>query len=462
MRALRTLLLALVACGSASGRGEVSGSVRVQGSGTVRGVAEKPACPSATDALTPLVVEWPATDRATIDSLAQRGPVVVRYENCKIDPMPACRAPGEYAYAPVNRKRQIDDVTTAFDLYAKLPVGAGRLESTLRERGALRVVSVIVGVRASSRPRVAQAELTGECAGATHVLRAMTLGAFRFFAGADARATTDIGIGGFGSSSSATLLQSDGQIPACDRSLASDRAPPKECGALTRLDLEPIGSPAQTSVPGGGAMVKIPAATILIGSDASDEFEWPVYRADVGAFEMDVTEVTVDAYRACVTKGSCKPPSIEEGCNWPKKGDHPMNCITWPEAHAYCAAVGKRLPTDHEWELAARGTDGRQYTWGNDPRGADEACISKSRDPRLPLTAYFSTCPAGTKPKDTSPYGVKDMQGNVHEYVDDIYCRRWEPFCRFDPAFGHVIRTGPLGRIRDHIHAWTIGFRCAR
>jgi formylglycine-generating enzyme required for sulfatase activity len=165
-------------------------------------------------------------------------------------------------------------------------------------------------------------------------------------------------------------------------------------------------------------MVRIPAGTVAIGADADDAEpdERPVHEVNVGAFEIDPTEVTVAAYGACVAAGACAPPeTFHERCNTHERGkdQHPQNCVTWAHAAAYCAWAGKRLPSEEEWEYAARGAHGGKYPWGDAPPQS-RACWNKPKTD--------GTCVVGSHPEDRSPFGVMDMGGSVSEWTSTPYC----------------------------------------
>ena len=157
--------------------------------------------------------------------------------------------------------------------------------------------------------------------------------------------------------------------------------------------------------------------------------------------------MTVAQYRACVTAGGCsdegiasafwsgaEQPSWSRYCNWPKpeRGNHPINCVDWKQAVAFCRWAGKRLPTEMEWEKAARGTDGRKYPWGNVEyeaagRVANIADVqSRVLHPEwnMPLgydDGYLDTAPVGSFPAGKTVYGGFDMMGNVWEFAADEY-----------------------------------------
>jgi TPR repeat protein len=199
----------------------------------------------STGAAEPLIVEWPAAERARLESMARNGLVAVRYDQCKLQLVPACRAAGTYSFTALTRKRERVTIKDATDLYAKVPFGAAGLEGKLKQSGELSVDMMIVGRLESDRASVRQDELTGECAGVTHFVTGLTTGAFRFFAGAGAEASASasaFGAGAGGSSSSSNeLLNEDGDFASCSGANDASKAPPAGCGSLMRLDIVAIG-----------------------------------------------------------------------------------------------------------------------------------------------------------------------------------------------------------------------------
>lgn len=177
-------------------------------------------------------------------------------------------------------------------------------------------------------------------------------------------------------------------------------------------------------------MVYVPAGEFLMGSTSEDidaavaecvaetglscEREWfvnelPQHTAYLDAFWIDQREVTNAQYRQCVDAGACKESDCGENHD-AKAPDQPVVCVSWDDAQAYAAWVGGRLPTEAEWEKAARGRDGRVYPWGNSPLDCDKAVYAACADQPLPV---------GTHPEGASTYGAEDMLGNVWEWVAD-------------------------------------------
>ena len=157
-----------------------------------------------------------------------------------------------------------------------------------------------------------------------------------------------------------------------------------------------------------------------MGSNEYDD-EKPVHPVNVGAFCMDVMEVTTDAYSACVRAGRCTPADTSSNCNAGQagRGNHPINCVNWNQATAHCTSLGKRLPTEEEWEYGARGSEGRKYPWGDTEPGAQLCWDGNGND--LGKGNRKSTCTVGSYPAGKSPFGLMDMAGNVWEWTASGY-----------------------------------------
>lgn len=236
-----------------------------------------------------------------------------------------------------------------------------------------------------------------------------------------------------------------------DTDTEADAEPVADGDPADQADREPAESdtPDNDGLPPG--MVLVPAGEFSMGcntevdQECNDE-EYPYHQVYLDAFAIDIYEVTVLQYAECVNKGSCSSeglnmpywdnhdlPEFVWACNWgTKRVKHPINCLDWNQAVAYCAWKGKRLPTEAEWEKAARGTDGRKYTWGN--KGfADVTMVANIADATLKSEhgdfftwatevyddGYSGTSPIGSYPAGISPYGALDMIGNDWEWVSD-------------------------------------------
>ncbi len=168
-------------------------------------------------------------------------------------------------------------------------------------------------------------------------------------------------------------------------------------------------------------MVTIPSGEFLMGSPVGTgrADEWPQRSVYLHAFLIDQFEVTNQRYMDFVkTTGHRSPPNpYGTGPLLSIKGleQLPVVQTTWYDAKAYCSWVKKRLPTEAEWEKAARGTDGRLYPWGNDPPTVKRANFDREWEDEHTLHAV------GSLPDGDSPYGVQDMAGNAREWVSDWY-----------------------------------------
>jgi formylglycine-generating enzyme required for sulfatase activity len=183
---------------------------------------------------------------------------------------------------------------------------------------------------------------------------------------------------------------------------------------------------AGLSCPAG--MVYIPAGEFRMGCNQTqdpkcEKDEKPYHQVYLDAYCLDRWEVTAGDYGACFQAGKCLPTPKGKECNLGRKDRrrHPINCVNWDRAEAYCRWKGKRLPTEAEWEKAARGTDERIYPWGNQPPTCADAVFPERKEE--PGCGSQGTWKVGSKPKGASPYGVMDMAGNVLEWIADWYDR---------------------------------------
>lgn len=165
-------------------------------------------------------------------------------------------------------------------------------------------------------------------------------------------------------------------------------------------------------------MVPVSAGDFTMGSANGEDSEKPEHTVYLDDFWIDQFEVTNALYKKCVDAGKCQPPpSIGSWTRASYYGnaqfdDYPVIYVTWTDADAYCAWAGKRLPTEAEWEKAARGTDQRVYPWGD---VFDKTLLNSSEG------GLGDTTVVGNFPGGASPYGAMDMAGNVLEWVADSY-----------------------------------------
>lgn len=195
-------------------------------------------------------------------------------------------------------------------------------------------------------------------------------------------------------------------------------APP----AVPPAAVEPRGS--RTRKGDDAAQVLVPAGRFRMGRTGGAAHEGPERVVHITRdFWIDQKEVSVAQWARCVAEGGCKASQASDykergGCNWnsPRPDSHPMNCIGTPGAEAYCAWAGGVLPSEAQWEYAARGDDGRAWPIGKEP-GCSDAAWSGTGG----ACAITSSEPTGVRALDVSPFAVHDMTGNVREWTADWY-----------------------------------------
>jgi len=246
-------------------------------------------------------------------------------------------------------------------------------------------------------------------------------------------------------------------------------------------------TPTPTPPPSGvdpDEEILIPAGSFQMGCDVNNSAEscfrdeQPLHTVNLDAYYIDKYEVTNVRYKACVDAGGCTAPQYSSSWTRPSYygnatyNNFPVINVTWHQANAFCVWAGKRLPTEAEWEKAARGgSDTRKYPWGN---GApDSTLLNYNRN-------VDDTTAVGSYPAGASPYGVMDMAGNVWEWVNDWYQADYYSVSPGSnpqgPATGQfrVVRGGSWGSsgsrvrsaYRNYVHpdGWGNGngFRCVR
>jgi formylglycine-generating enzyme required for sulfatase activity len=221
-------------------------------------------------------------------------------------------------------------------------------------------------------------------------------------------------------------------------------------------------------------MMVIPAGEFWMGAEDGLQDARPLHRVYLSSYWFDKYEVTNARYRQCVEGGGCTPPKDRLMFEDPQRAQHPVTNITWNQARSFCQWQGKRLPTEAEWEKAARGTDGRRYPWGNN----EEVLKRHMRKAELTANATGDDS-VGRQAATASPYGVVDLIGSVSEWVKDWYA---EDFYQTSPVRDpqgplrgsfRVLRGGEWNekspnfqasyRGWDEMTYWgpTLGMRCA-
>jgi formylglycine-generating enzyme required for sulfatase activity len=265
-----------------------------------------------------------------------------------------------------------------------------------------------------------------------------------------------------------SALREDGE-PEEPRPDATGENPYEEPAASSR----PI--PSRLQVPMRDGMLRLPGGHFSMGSASprAPSNERPVRPVTVGPFWIDRTEVTVEAYRACVATGVCEAPARASAtCTYDADDpDLPVSCVHWADADAYCGWVGKRLPSEREWEYAARGPLAVPFPWGI---GASCAAAVTLINEQSGKSCARRPARVGTHPGGASVFGVQDMSGNLEEWTADWYVELLGPGPAPRAGAAHVLRGGGWlstpSQSRTTARNWgsaleagaNVGFRCAK
>src|SRR5262245_5150296 len=223
------------------------------------------------------------------------------------------------------------------------------------------------------------------------------------------------------------ILPGTGMLVGCV--LLSLLVVPPEWRPLHLSGIAAAGTPgaAASGVTDEAEVVLIPAGEFIMGHDKSGYDTLPVRRVNLPAFYIDKYEVTNKRYKRFIDATSYKVPWSHDPSDpavkpylwdWQKrmypegKGDDPVVLVSWEDAKTFCAWAGKRMPTEAEWEKAARGLKGNAYPWGNDWVNGKANTSENGRK---------QTAPVGAFKEDVSEYGVYDLAGNVSEWVEDYF-----------------------------------------
>lgn len=231
-------------------------------------------------------------------------------------------------------------------------------------------------------------------------------------------------------------------MPAPDVSSAAVPAPGVSSAAVPAPDVSVVAnadSPTSPRRADPEGMLLVPGGEFTMGLDiGGEEDEHPAHRVRVASFYLDRLEITVEEYLHCVKAGKCRMYR-EDAAKSFRAGDderfrnpkQPISGVSWDDAVAYCAYVGKRLPREAEWERAASGDDGRKFVWGNQaPDPTRFGCFMRAVGPK-----GQTTCNVGSFPEGAGPYGHLDLAGNVWEWTSDDY----DPYAYRRPTAGQGI-----------------------
>lgn len=262
-----------------------------------------------------------------------------------------------------------------------------------------------------------------------------------------------------------------GRVRIAGGTYAMGSTPQEMAEAVQLCAREPLGSLCTSDLRDGGSLQQMIRA------------EGHVHDVTVSDFDLDVTEVTVEAYMRCFSAGACSHPAYAHGDPRYDQPTFPVTHVRWEEAQAYCRWAGGRLPTEAEWEMAARGRVQNTFPWGKlyNSRLSNHGSLAATSEDAT--DGFLGLAPVGSFPDGATANGVLDLAGNVGEWVFDYYERDEQQFgygrgAKTNPTgptsggdYGHVIRGGShlsgafmlraAARRASKYYEKDTGFRCA-
>lgn len=456
------LLLLVLGCGSSKSRVGSPGNPAAELAGA--------SCAPEGDGFTVGIYGWDPGSRAKVATTAVDGVVVVRYERhgCDVllEVLGRCISrKSHYAYQSAPESRRIS-ATNRLEIGARFAVAQSRLHAELEQIQALGADSLRHGIEAvASGTTIGPKDLEGDCAGATHVVTAIHRGAFLLGAGTAQVVQANVPLFDMQRRQQLRVIDEAGSPVLCSQQ-RPDLIP--GCDVPMALTLTPIGqSYGVTSGPPRACpadMIAIDEGTLDMGCHNGNPNERPVHQVAVPAFCMDRDEVTAGEYQDCVKAGAC--PVLSGTCQgWrPLSPEHPQACVTPESAERFCQTRARRLPTEAEWEFAARGgADGWPFPIGITEPGPGEACIGQNS-------------PCKVRSYRPESFMLHDLSGNVREWTSGFFVE-YALHARRDPhgalsGTQVVARGGYYRSGRDDARSITrhvvvprgypeIGFRCA-
>lgn len=407
--------------------------------------------------LDPSLMTWNHRQRDDLGRLRKEGTVVVRYstKGCDVElqVLDQCRGPAKYSYEPgwghkSRSARNQNEIQTEF------PLGAAQLSGKLATGREVRADFVTTGT-VSLPDQVSRAQLAGkDCDKATHYIARLTLGGFTLKTGNSeslAAGAYFLNAGASGGKSSAVTTEDEqGNPAACEKAKRTGLETP-DCVVPLYALLVALDEP----VP-GIVWVPFPGGTYEMGNDAMAD-EGPVHKVSVEAFSLSRSEITNAQWNACVKAGACRRPRYNDADCWKPPAakwadfqvdDHPVVCVNWAEANGFAQWAGRRLPSEAEWEYAARNGGQRiKYPWGDQAATCTRAVMDNGRE------GCGANSTAAVCSKDPVNY-LCDMAGNAWEWLADWY-EPYEAKARIAPneagARFRVDRGGSWTNVADHL-----------